>query len=143
MRPRCCDASRCDGCITSRCVHRTMGCFDERLDGEYLGWMDTPRGRQTFVDFFTNYHVPAVTGLAAGLGRIGCPTAIIWGDRDRYIPFSTARELADGIAGATLTQLTGGDHYIMEERQDEVTAALLDLLARPCVASRHAGIAPG
>jgi pimeloyl-ACP methyl ester carboxylesterase len=98
--------------------------------------MDTPRGRQTFVDFFTNYHVPAVPDLAAGLGRIGCPTAIIWGDRDRYIPFSTARELAERIPGATLTQLIGGDHYIMEERPGEVTAALLELLARPSVVSR-------
>jgi pimeloyl-ACP methyl ester carboxylesterase len=110
--------------------YRALGCFDQQLEDEYLGWMDTARGRHTFADFFANYHVPAVAGLADGLGRIGCPTAIIWGDRDRYIPFSTARELAEGIPGATLTQLTGGDHYIMEERPDEVTAALLELLAR-------------
>jgi pimeloyl-ACP methyl ester carboxylesterase len=107
-----------------------MGCFDEDLEDDYLGWMDTPRGRQTFVDFFANYQVSAVPGLAEGLGRISCPTAIIWGDRDRYIPFATARELADCIPGATLTRLTGGDHYIMEERPQEVTAALLELLAR-------------
>jgi pimeloyl-ACP methyl ester carboxylesterase len=111
--------------------YRAMGCFDERLEDEYLGWMDTTTGRQRFVDFFANYHVPAVPGLAAGLGQIHCPTAVIWGDRDRYIPFSTARELADRIPGATLTQLTGGDHYIMEERPAEVTAALKQLLARP------------
>ena len=86
---------------------------------------------------------PPCLKLAAGLGRIGCPTAIIWGDRDRYIPFATARELAESIPGATLTRLTGGDHYIMEERPDEVTAALLELLARPCVVSRGAGIPPG
>ena len=113
--------------------YRAMGCFDERLEDEYLGWLDTPRGTQTFVDFFTEYHVPAVPGLAAGLGQLDCPTAVIWGDRDRYIPFSTARELAERIPGATLTRLAGGDHYIMEERPDEVTAALLDLLARPYV----------
>ena len=40
------------------------------------------------------------------------------------------------IRGATLTQLIGGDHYIMEERPCEVTAALLELLARPSVVSR-------
>ncbi len=57
-----------------------------------------------------------------------CPTAVIWGDPDAYIPFETARELADRITGATLTRLRGGDHYIMEERPDEVTAALLELL---------------
>jgi pimeloyl-ACP methyl ester carboxylesterase len=123
--------------------YRTLGCFDDALEDEYLGWMDTPRGRLTFVEFFTNYHVPAVPELAAGLERIDCPTAIIWGDRDRYIPFSTARELAERTPGATLTQLTRGDHYIMEERPDEVTAALLELLARPCVITRGAGTPPG
>ena len=53
---------------------------------------------------------------------------MIWGDRDAYIPFETARELADRIPAATSTRLHGGDHYIMEERPDEVTAALLELL---------------
>jgi pimeloyl-ACP methyl ester carboxylesterase len=105
--------------------------------------MDTPKGRHTFGEFFTNYHLPAVPELVAGLERIDCPTALIWGDRDRYIPFATARELADRIPSATLTRLMGADHYIMEERPDEVTAALLDLLARPCVISREAGIPPG
>jgi pimeloyl-ACP methyl ester carboxylesterase len=118
--------------------YRTLGCFDETLEDEYLGWMDTERGRRAFVDFFANYHVPAVPGLAEGLSEVSCPTAIIWGDRDRYIPFSTARELAERIPNATLTRLKGGDHYIMEERPDEVTSALMDLLAVPCVATRGA-----
>ncbi|MGH3636881.1 MAG: alpha/beta fold hydrolase, partial [Mycobacterium sp.] len=79
-------------------------------------------------------HVPRIPELAAGLDEIRCPTAIIWGDRDPYIPFETARELADRIPNATLTCLRGGDHYIMEERPDEVTSALLDLLARNAAA---------
>lgn len=109
--------------------YRKKGCWDRALERGYLGWMDTPRGRRTFVDFFRHYHLPAVPWLAEGLHQIRCPTAIIWGDHDRYIPFSTAQQLAGGIPGATLTRLTGGDHYIMEERPDEVTAALLELLA--------------
>lgn len=123
--------------------YRTLGCFDDELEDEYLGWMDTAGGRCTFVEFFRNYHLPAVPELAAGLGRIDCPTAIIWGDRDRYIPFATASELANRIPGAALIRLTGGDHYIMEERPDEVTAALLDLLARPCIVGGQAGIPRG
>jgi pimeloyl-ACP methyl ester carboxylesterase len=109
--------------------YRRQGCFDAALEEEYLGWMDTAQGRRTFVGFFANYHLPAVPQLAEGLPRIGCPTAVIWGDRDRYIPFATARQLSEGIPGATLTRLSG-DHYIMEERPDEVTEALLQLLAR-------------
>lgn len=112
--------------------YRRLGCWDRTIENEYLGWMDTPRGRQTFVDFFTHYHLPVVPWLADGLHTIGCPTAIIWGDRDRYIPARTADELAHQIPGATLTRLRGADHYVMEERPDEVTAALLQLLARPC-----------
>ena len=59
-----------------------------------------------------------------------CPTAVIFGDRDPYLPFSTARELADGIPDAALVRLRGADHYVMEERPREVTDALLALLKR-------------
>jgi pimeloyl-ACP methyl ester carboxylesterase len=115
--------------------YRTAGCFDTALEDEYLGWMDTQRGRRTYVDFFAEYHVPAVPGLADSLDRITCPTAIVWGDRDAYIPFRTACDLAERIPDATLTRLRGGNHYIMEDRPDAVTHALLELLARPCVVS--------
>jgi pimeloyl-ACP methyl ester carboxylesterase len=114
--------------------YRKLGCFDTTLENDYLGWMDDSSGRQTFVDFFAHYHVQRIPELKAGLNEIGCPTAIIWGDRDPYIPFETARELADRIPDATLTRLRGGDHYIMEERPDEVTSALLGLLARDVAA---------
>ncbi|OBG20854.1 epoxide hydrolase [Mycolicibacterium celeriflavum] len=122
--------------------YRALGCFDDALEAEYLGWMDTAVGRRTFIEFFRDYHVPPIPELAAGLERITCPTAVIWGDRDRYIPFTTARQLADRIPGATLTQLAGADHYVMEERPAEVTAGILELLARPCVVSGDGGISP-
>lgn len=112
--------------------YRRLGCWDDAVETEYLGWMDSAQGRRAFVDFFTHYHLPAVPWLAEGLHTIGCPTAVIWGDRDRYIPWSTAAQLAERIPRATLTRLHGADHYVMEERPDEVSAALLQLLARPC-----------
>jgi pimeloyl-ACP methyl ester carboxylesterase len=76
--------------------------------------------------------VQAIPELAAGLGRIRCPTAVIWGERDPYIPVETARELVERIPEATLTSFPDGDHYIMEERPAEVACALLGLLARDC-----------
>jgi len=111
--------------------YRKIGCFETALEAEYLGWMKTPQGRRTFWEFFAHYSVPAVPWLAEGLATVQCPVAVIWGDRDPYIPFDTARELADRIPHATLTRLHGGDHYIMEERPREVTEALLALLSRP------------
>jgi pimeloyl-ACP methyl ester carboxylesterase len=108
--------------------YRKLGCFDVALEGEYLGWMTTPQGRRTFWEFFAHYPVPAVPWLTEQLATIQCPVAVIWGERDPYIPFHTARELADRIPHARLTQLRGADHYIMEERPREVTDALLALL---------------
>jgi pimeloyl-ACP methyl ester carboxylesterase len=108
--------------------YRKLGCFDTATEAEYLGWMNTPQGGRTFWEFFAHYPVPAVPWLAERLETIRCPAAVIWGDRDPYIPFETARELADRIPHATLTRLRGADHYIMEERPREVTDALVSLL---------------
>jgi pimeloyl-ACP methyl ester carboxylesterase len=108
-----------------------IGCFDTALEAEYLGWMNTPQGRRTFWAFFAHYPVAAVPWLTERLAAIQCPVVVIWGDRDPYIPFDTARELTDRIPHATLTHLRGADHYIMEERPREVTDALLGLLGRP------------
>lgn len=69
--------------------------------------------------------------VAARLPAVRCPVAIIWGDRDPYCPFAIAEDLARRIPGGALTRLAGADHYVMEERPDEVTRALQDLLARP------------
>jgi pimeloyl-ACP methyl ester carboxylesterase len=116
--------------------YRKLGCFDTALEAEYLGWMNTPQGRRTFWEFFANYPVPAVPWLAERLESPQCPVAVIWGDRDPYVPFGTARELADRIPNATLTRLRGADHYIMEECPREVTDALVSLLTLASVPTR-------
>ena len=116
--------------------YRKLGCFDTALQAEYLGWMRTPQGRRTFWEFFAHYPVPAVDWLADGLATIRCPVAVIWGERDPYIPFGTARELAERIPDARLVHLPGADHYVMEERPREVTEALVGLLNAAPVANR-------
>jgi pimeloyl-ACP methyl ester carboxylesterase len=114
--------------------YRTIGCFDTALEAEYLGWMNTAPGRRTFWEFFAHYRVPAVPWLGEGLETVRCPVSVIWGDRDPYIPFGTARELAERIPHAELIRLRGADHYVMEERPSEVTDALVSLLSLPLTA---------
>jgi pimeloyl-ACP methyl ester carboxylesterase len=46
--------------------YRTLGCFDDALEDEYLGWMDTARGRRTFVNFFTCPRCPNSPPVWAG-----------------------------------------------------------------------------
>ena len=69
-------------------------------------------------------------GARTSAGEIGCPTAIVWGRDDPYLRPAIAEELAARIPGAELTMLDGTRHFVMEERPDEVTAALQRLLER-------------
>lgn len=108
-----------------------LGCFTRAELNDYLSWMDDRAGRDYYLHFFTHYHVPTRPELAAVLPTIRCPTAIIWGTRDPYIPLATAHELAERIPNATLTLLDGADHFPMEERPREVSEALRELLDRP------------
>ena len=67
-----------------------LGCFSDDLLRRYVGWMDDPEGRRWYNHFYAHYQLRERAGLADGLFRIACPTAVIWGDRDPYCPFSTA-----------------------------------------------------
>lgn len=100
------------------------GCFDRNTLRQYLGWMDTREGRRWFAHYFADYDVHIRSDLGKALASIHCPTAVIWGDRDSAIPFTIAEDLARRIPDAKLVRILGADHYVMEERPDEVTVAL-------------------
>ncbi|WP_037604175.1 bifunctional 3-oxoadipate enol-lactonase/4-carboxymuconolactone decarboxylase PcaDC [Streptacidiphilus rugosus] len=67
----------------------------------------------------------AAFDLRAELHRIGAPTLVVAGRQDRATPPVHARELADGIPGATLVELPGAAHLAGVEQPEQVTAALL------------------
>ncbi|WP_081617548.1 alpha/beta fold hydrolase [Amycolatopsis methanolica] len=61
------------------------GVFDRETLDDYLGWMRDPEGARWVLHCFSQYRVPARADLAAGLGDIPCPTAIVWGTGDDYL----------------------------------------------------------
>ncbi|GAA3228163.1 3-oxoadipate enol-lactonase [Actinocorallia longicatena] len=73
--------------------------------------------------------------IRADLGRITAPTLVIGGREDPATPSAHARELADGVPGATLIELPGAAHLAPAGRPGEVAAALLAHLG---AADRHA-----
>jgi 3-oxoadipate enol-lactonase/4-carboxymuconolactone decarboxylase len=67
--------------------------------------------------------------LRADLPRITAPTLVIAGRDDPATPPAHARELADGIPGASLTEVAHAAHQAATERPAPVLAALLAHLA--------------
>jgi 3-oxoadipate enol-lactonase/4-carboxymuconolactone decarboxylase len=63
--------------------------------------------------------------LRGRLGEISAPTLVIAGRQDPAAPPEKARELADGIADATLVEIPHAAHLAPVEQPAAVTAALL------------------
>ena len=65
----------------------------------------------------------------ARLARLHSPTLVIVGSRDRMIEPRTAGRLLESHASAKVRVIRGAGHVALEERPDEVNAALLEFLA--------------
>ncbi|PKL76779.1 MAG: hydrolase [Candidatus Melainabacteria bacterium HGW-Melainabacteria-1] len=99
---------------------------------EYTDWMSgDPQGAAFLTKFMADYEMKPRADFAAGLSQISCPTAVIWGAKDVYLPVSTAHELHQGIPGAQLTLIDKAGHFICEEAPEKVLGALKSLLAIP------------
>lgn len=62
----------------------------------------------------------ANTDVRGELSKVSCPTLIIHGDQDPFIPAACARSMADAIASSTLELLDAADHVLVLTRPDEV-----------------------
>lgn len=71
----------------------------------------------------------AAFDLRAELSRVTVPTLVVAGREDPATPVAHARELADGIPGAGLTEVPGAAHLANVERPGHVLAALRGHLA--------------
>ena len=70
------------------------------------------------------------TRLATRLGRIACPTLLIWGGDDRVMPRSYAARIADAISGPARVEIVPGAGHMAEfDRPDAVAGAIAAFLA--------------
>jgi len=64
------------------------------------------------------------------LGRVGIPSLVCCGDRDRLEPISVAESIATALPGGELLVLPGAGHFAVRDRPDVFAAAVLDFLGR-------------
>ncbi|HSP33447.1 MAG TPA: alpha/beta fold hydrolase [Thermoanaerobaculia bacterium] len=60
------------------------------------------------------------------LGALRMPVLLVWGTRDRLIPFSVAHRIRDEVPHAELFAIEGGSHLAVIERRREAVPAILD-----------------
>ena len=60
--------------------------------------------------------------------EIRCPTTILWGEQDQWIPLDRGRILAERIPNANLQVITASSHLVQEDAPEAILAAVLKLL---------------
>jgi pimeloyl-ACP methyl ester carboxylesterase len=96
----------------------------------YVRPFATMEGRAALVRHIRALDARETAALAPRLGEITCPTAVVWGAQDPFLPLALGRRLADAIPGATLEVLPGMRHFVPEDAPRQVADALAALLAR-------------
>jgi pimeloyl-ACP methyl ester carboxylesterase len=97
---------------------------------KYVRPFATIDGRRSLVRHIRALDARETAMLAPRLGEIACPTAVVWGGQDPFLPTALGRRLADAIPGATLEVVPGARHFLPEDAPRQVADALAALLAR-------------
>lgn len=87
-------------------------------------------GRDALVAHLNALDCGETAGIAPRLGQIVSPTAIIWGERDPFLPVAMGRQLQAAIPKSTLAIIPGARHFVPAEASHAVAAAIALLLNR-------------
>ena len=61
-------------------------------------------------------------------GEVRCPTVILWGEEDKWLPFEHGRRLKALIPSAELRPVADSGHLVQEDAPEAIVATLLDVL---------------
>jgi pimeloyl-ACP methyl ester carboxylesterase len=67
--------------------------------------------------------------LAKRLRRVSCPTLLVWGENDRFVPPANGRAYAAALPNATMKTIPGCGHSVVIEKPEECLALLGPFLA--------------
>ena len=88
------------------------------IDRIYDGW----RGASSaaMLELYRSADPPALAAAGLGLGRIECPSLVVWGEHDPYIPPRFALVYAKRLPNAELLELPDAGHWPWIDRPDLV-----------------------
>jgi pimeloyl-ACP methyl ester carboxylesterase len=87
-------------------------------------------GRDALIQHLLELDATDTAGLAPQLKHVAQPTAIVWGERDPFLPVGIGRRLREAIPSSTLDVISGARHFTPEEAPSRIGDALKALLRR-------------
>jgi 2-hydroxymuconate-semialdehyde hydrolase len=90
----------------------------------------TVEGRNALVRHVQALDTRETAALGERLAEIRCPTSVVWGAHDPFLPVPLGRSLSQAIPGASLEVIEGARHFLPEESPRQVADALAALFAR-------------
>ncbi|MEM7222280.1 MAG: alpha/beta hydrolase [Pseudomonadota bacterium] len=112
-------------------VHDPARLAAESLE-RYLDYISGPLGQASFFQHQVRHYDPRHTAeLSDRLHELGrLPVQIIWGEQDAWQSVDWAYRLQAAIPGARLQVLPDCGHFAMEDKPEEISALLIDFIAR-------------
>ena len=75
-------------------------------------WRYWDKGTQrAILDLYRHADPPRLAAAGRDLNRLTCPSLVLWGDRDIYLPTKFAHDYAETLPNATLDIIDGGGHW--------------------------------
>jgi pimeloyl-ACP methyl ester carboxylesterase len=87
-------------------------------------------GRDALIRHLLELDATETAGLAPKLKDVAQPTAIVWGERDPFLPVGIGRRLREAIPSSTLDVISGARHFTPEEAPSRIGDTLKALLRR-------------
>ncbi len=80
------------------------------------------------IERLLNYQPNLISNIQNDLGKIVCPTLILWGEQDQWFPVANATKLQANLPGSFLKTLPNCGHDAAGGSPEAVNAAILEFL---------------
>jgi 2-hydroxymuconate-semialdehyde hydrolase len=103
-------------------------------------------GQEGVRAFFRGIHAAdgaGLTGKEDELANLTCPTLILWGENDPYLPVEVAEGLNDAIPTSSLAVLPGCSYLLPEDAPETIAPLAFDYLRSKYLGRPHSHGEPG
>jgi len=107
---------------------------DEVFWGYFRPWSGP--GQAAYYRFLAQLDERYLDDISGRLKDVSCPTRVIWGDRDTWIPPTTADQIKKLIPAAEVRFIKEAGHFVVDDAPGEVLGAVSEFLT---VKARRSG----